>query len=182
MPGPVFRQGKTIALCPIEEEDDEFLEQLINDPRVRREIDSFDPINRAQERDWIDSLGEDGVHFLICVEGEAVGTIGLNPLYEIAGVSEVGYMITPEQWGLGYATDALTTICGYAFEERRLNKVSAHAYETNPASCRVLQNAGFTEEGCLREGGFVDGAHVDVRCYGLLNEEWFEDRDQSSTP
>jgi len=81
-------------------------------------------------------------------------------------------MIAPEEWGNGYATDALTAVCGYAFEERRLNKVYATTYATNPASSRVLEKAGFTREGVLRKEGFVDGDYVDMYRYGLLAEEW----------
>lgn len=83
-------------------------------------------------------------------------------------------MLAPESWGNGYATDALEAVCGYAFEERRLHKVYATAFETNPASRRVLEKAGFTEEGVLRQEGFAAGRHVDLHRYGLLAAEWQE--------
>lgn len=173
MPGPTFCEGDVVELRTIEEEDTEFLQQTINDPRVRTSLAAVEPKNRKQERDWVESLGDtEGVHLLVCVDGEPVGNISLKPPNEVWGVVEIGYMITPEQWGNGYATDAVATLCGYAFDERRLNKVYATCYATNPASGRVLEKVGFTEEGLLRAEGFVDGEHVDMHRYGLLADEW----------
>lgn len=62
--------------------------------------------------------------------------------------------------------------CGYAFRERRLNKVHEGVYAVNPASARVLEKVGFQQEGTLRQHAFVDGEYVDVLYYGLLAEEF----------
>lgn len=173
MPGPVFRTGDIVELRTVEEEDVEFLQRTLNDPRVRAGIAASDPINRSTEREWAESQGDtDDAHFLVCVEGDPVGEIGLKPPNEVWGTAEVGYMIAPDEWKNGYATDAVTAVCGYAFEERRLNKVYATTYATNPASGRVLEKTGFTKEGVLRKEGFVEGNHVDMYRYGLLAEEW----------
>lgn len=173
MPGPVFREGDTVELRPVEEEDVEFIQRTINNPQVRSSIFAVDPKNRTQEREWVNSLGDnEGAHLLICIDGDPVGSISLKPPNEVWGTAEVGYMITPEQWDNGYATDALGSICGYAFKERRLNKVYATTYATNPASGRVLEKVGFTKEGVLREEGFTEGEYVDVYRYGLLSDEW----------
>jgi RimJ/RimL family protein N-acetyltransferase len=173
MPGPVFQEGDTVELRTIEEDDIAFLQQTINNPRIWTGLASVNPKTRAQEREWVDSLGDDGgVHLLVCIDGDPIGIISLKPPNEVWGTVEVGYMITPEQWGNGYATDALTVICGYAFDERRLHKVYATAYATNTASHRVLEKVGFTEEGVLREEGFTNGKHVDLHRYGFLADEW----------
>lgn len=175
MPGPLFLEGDTVELRTIEKEDAEFFQRLVTIPRVRTSIGSVDPVNRSQEQEWIESLGErDGITLLVCVGGEPIGNITLKSPNEVDGVAEIGYMIAPEQWGEGYATDALTAICGYAFDERRLHKVYANCYATNPGSRRVLEKAAFTEEGRFRQQGFVDGEHVDVLRYGLLATEYQE--------
>jgi RimJ/RimL family protein N-acetyltransferase len=178
MPGPVFRDGDTVELRTVEEEDVEFLQELVNDPRVRVGLGATEPVTASDERDWVESVGEEGdAHFLICVDGDPVGVLGFQPPNEAWGVTELGYMVVPGEWGNGYATDALRELCGYAFEERRLNKLTANAYETNPASRRVLEKVGFTEEGRLRREAFVEGEHVDVYRYGLLAAEWFDHRE-----
>jgi RimJ/RimL family protein N-acetyltransferase len=173
MPGPVFRYGETVELRTTEEEDAEFLQRVVNDPRVRAGLGAHEPINGHAEAEWIESLGDrEGAHFVVAVDGEPVGTIGYQDPNEVWGVAEIGYMIAPDHWGNGYATDATRTICGYAFEERRIEKLVAKAYATNPASCRVLEKAGFEREGRLRAEAFVEGERVDVFRYGLLADEW----------
>lgn len=176
MPGAVFLDGDTVELRTIEREDAAFLTGLLNDPRVRRDIGSYAPLNEVQEREWIDSLGESaGVRLLVAVDGGPVGTVGLDEPNEVWGTTELGYMIDPDRWGNGYATEAVSLACRYAFAERRLEKVYARVYETNPASRRVLEKVGFVEEGRLREEAFVEGERVDLRRYGLLADEWFGD-------
>ncbi len=175
MPGPLFLDGENVGLRTIEHEDVEFLQSLINNPTVRQSIQSVDPMTNQQEAEWIESLGEiDGWHFLVCDGETPVGTIGLNNYDDVWGVAEAGFMIAPEHWDRGYATDALDRLCKYGFAERRLNKVVAKAYETNPASQRVLEKVGFTEEGLLRNEAFVEGEYLDVHRYGLLASEWMD--------
>ncbi|WP_255151576.1 GNAT family N-acetyltransferase [Halorarius halobius] len=171
MPGPVFIEGETVDLHPIEVDDAPFLERLVNDPAVRAGLGSHASHNEQEEREWVESLGGEEVHLLACVDGDPVGTFGLNDVNEVWGTTELGYMILPDHWGNGYATDAAALICGHAFDERRLAKVYAHVYETNPASARVLEKVGFEQEGLLRQHAFVDGERVDVERYGLLADE-----------
>jgi len=92
-------------------------------------------------------------------------TVELRPV-------EVGYMLRPESWGNGYATNALGEVCRYAFDERRRHKLFARACETDPASSRVLERAGFEQEGTFRREASVDGEFVDLYRYGLLADEF----------
>ena len=173
MPGPAFLQGESVALHTVEVEDVEFLQETINDPRVREGIMAVEPKNRETEREWIESMGEDdAVHLVVVAEEEPVGIVSLKPPDEVWGRVEIGYMIAPSDWDSGYATEAVALLAGYAFEERRLNKVYATVYETNPASARVLEKVGFEREGVLRKEGFVDGEYVDLYRYGLLADDW----------
>ncbi|WP_394740822.1 GNAT family N-acetyltransferase [Natronococcus roseus] len=175
MAGTTFLRGERVELQPIERDDAAFLAGLVNDPRVRRHLGAADPLNRIQEREWIESLDDtEGYHFLIAADGSPVGSIGLHEPNEIWGTIEIGYMIDPDCWGQGYATDAVSQACRYAFAERRFEKVFACVYETNPASHRVLKKAGFVEEGRLRDEAFVEGERVDLFRYGLLADDWFE--------
>jgi len=91
MPGSVFDTGDTVELRTVEKEDVEFLQQTLNDPRVRVGIAATDPVNRIAEREWVESLGDtDSAHFLVCIDGDPVGEIGLKPPQEVWGTAEVG--------------------------------------------------------------------------------------------
>jgi len=173
MPGPLFAAGERVELRPIEEADVPFLQELVNDPRVREGIEAYEPVNEAEEREWFESITEDDdVHLLVCADGDPVGSIGLHLKHDAWGNAEVGYSVVPDAWGNGYATDALTELCLWAFEKRRLNKVTARAYETNPASNRVLRKVGFEQEGTFRDEAYVEGEFVNIHRYGLLADEF----------
>lgn len=172
MPGPLFLAGETVDLHTIEEEDLEDIQRWINEPSVRAGLGSTDPISGHEEREWWEATAEDDdVHLLVCADDEGVGTVGLTDVIDVAGSAEVGYFFGPDAWGKGYATDAVRTLCRYGFAERRLAKLYAHVFETNPASARVLEKVGFREEGRFRDQWFLDGERIDVLRYGLLPEE-----------
>lgn len=173
MPGPVFLEGETVDLHPIEVDDASFLERVVNDPAVRAGLAAYRPLNEQQEREWVESIGEDDeVHLLACVDGEPVGNFGLNRFDDVWGVAELGYMVAREHWGNGYATEAAELLCTHAFRERRLHRVQATVFAHNDASARVLEKVGFSEEGRLREHAFVDGERVDLVQFGLLADEF----------
>jgi len=172
MPGPLFREGELVELRTVEPEDVEFLQRWVNHPDVRAGIATTHPINRPEEEEWVESLGDgDGASFLVAVDGEPVGTVGFSEVNYAWSTTEVGYWVAPDRQGNGYATDATRETVDYAFDELGLAKVSAHALAHNEASRRVLEKVGFTQEGVLRGEAFVDGERVDLVRYGLLADD-----------
>ncbi|WP_276271278.1 GNAT family N-acetyltransferase [Haloarcula litorea] len=175
MPGPAFLHGETVALHTIEAEDVPFLHETVNDPAVRDGLSIGRPLSEQAEREWVESVGErdsDEVHLLICVDGDPVGTVGLNGVAATNGHAELGYYLAEDAWGNGYATDAARTLVDHAFGELRLHRVYAKAFEDNEGSQRVLAKVGFEREGTLRDHWYRRGSHEDVHVYGLLADEW----------
>jgi RimJ/RimL family protein N-acetyltransferase len=60
----------------------------------------------------------------------------------------------------------------YAFSEYDLARIEARVFGWNPASRRVLEKAGFMQEGTIRNGVFKDNRLTDEFIYGILKEEW----------
>ncbi|WP_135821785.1 GNAT family N-acetyltransferase [Halostella litorea] len=173
MPGGTFLSGDRVALRTVEEEDLPFLRDHRNDPAVRRPMTFDRPTNLEQQRDRFEDLYDgDDVVLLACVDGEPVGHVALFHVDDSAGHAEVGYWLTPGAQGEGYATEAVSLLLDYAFDERRLHRVRARAIETNDASRALLDRLGFAAEGVLRDEEYVDGKHVDTHTYGLLAREW----------
>jgi RimJ/RimL family protein N-acetyltransferase len=172
MPGPVFLRGDRVDLHVIEEEDLPFLQRLINDPRVWRSLFQVTPKRMADEEEFLEATREDTeAHFLVCDDGDPVGTVGLTGMTHHWGTGDLGFYVDPDAQGQGYATAGVDLLVNYAFDQRRLEKLSADALATNPASRRVLEKNGFLEEGRFRDHAFVDGGRVDVVRYGLLADE-----------
>lgn len=103
--------------------------------------------------------------------GELVGAIGfkLRPEFNKA---EFGFWIGVPYWNKGYASEALSSIIKYGFEELDLNKIYAHHFHTNPASGKVMLKNGLKEEGYLREDIIKNGEYIDVKIYCILRSEY----------
>ncbi len=108
----------------------------------------------------------------IVVQGSAVGSIGIFPGSNIYCKSaELGYWLSEEYWGQGIVSRAVRSLCQAAFATRDLARIYATPYAYNLGSRRVLEKAGFTLEGIMRQGVFKHGKLHDYYCYALLRQD-----------
>ncbi|MFB6193774.1 MAG: GNAT family N-acetyltransferase, partial [Halobaculum sp.] len=158
-------------LHTVEEEDLDFLQRGVNDRRVWRPIGRPRPVTGPEEREFFEEVivGGDGVHLLVCVEGERVGIVSLTDPDRSA---EVGYWIAPESHEQGYGSAAVGRLVEYGFDQLGLHRVEARVFDFNEASQALLRSLGFTHEGTFRETGIVDGDYRDTLWFGLLEDEW----------
>lgn len=89
----------------------------------------------------IERAARTGQVFAIEDRGAFVGVVGLHGVR--GGGGEIGYWIGRPHWGCGYATFGVTWLLPYCFQNCGLDRVGAHALETNVASLRVLEKLGF---------------------------------------
>ena len=71
----------------------------------------------------------------------------------VDGVAEIGYGISEEYRGLGYATEAVETILAWAFDQPGVSKIAAETGPDNIASRRVLEKCGFLPSGVMGKEG-----------------------------
>ena len=97
-----------------------------------------------------------------------VGWWCLNPAPEDPGDAELGYRLSRDAWGRGYATEALLASVEAA-RAAGVRRLEAGVHVDHPASCRVLEKAGFLREG-IRPGHFPNlppAATRDAALYAL---------------
>lgn len=178
MPGPVFLEGKQVALRTIEEEDLEYLQEQVNDPQVWRAIGRDYPVNADQEQSFYEDIvcSDDEVSLLIADGEGPVGTIGLQDVGSPSDTSEIGYWVDPEYHRMGYGSDATARLVEYGFQQLGLHRIEARVFEFNDASKALLESVGFREEGIHRDAEFIDGEYQDIHWYGLLESEWRDSR------
>ena len=75
-------------------------------------------------------------------EGEAIGSVDLS-LIE-SGSAELGFMLRPDQWGLGLASEAVGAVIAHALDGDHLTRIAAAVQSQNHAAARVLEKCGFT--------------------------------------
>ncbi|HOX42467.1 MAG TPA: GNAT family protein [Myxococcota bacterium] len=108
---------------------------------------------------------------VLCLEvgGEAAGAIGYHTREDVERFSaELGYWLAEPHWGRGLMSAAVRAVSELALGERGLERLVATPFAWNPASCRVLEKAGFQLEGRLRRAAFKDGQWVDELVYARL--------------
>ena len=148
--------------------------EIADDPAVTRWMTaSFPyPYTREDGENWVAlAMAHDPPqHFVIEVDGAFAGAIGIIPQDgEHAGSAIFGYWIGRRFWGHGIATDAARTLARHALRERGLRRLEASVFAPNAASARVLEKAGFTLEGRMRESYVErDGTVCDALLYARL--------------
>jgi ribosomal-protein-alanine N-acetyltransferase len=100
-----------------------------------------------------------------------VGTCGFASLEPEHARAEIGYVISREYRGRGLAPEAVRAMISFGFKEMDLNRIEARCIAENTASARVMQKAGMTYEGTLRQREFIKGAYRDMELYAILKSE-----------
>ncbi len=103
--------------------------------------------------------------------GDLIGLCGLVILSG-AEEGEIWYLVEPESWGKGIATEAAKHLLDYGFGELGLHRIWATCLPENPASARVLEKAGMRKEGFLVKNLKIHGAWKNSFLYAMLAEEW----------
>jgi len=85
---------------------------------------------------------------------------------------ELGYIINPDYWGMGYATEASKLLIVFGFKELKLHRIYATCDPRNVASSKVLEKTGMTKEGRMREDLLMKEGWRDSLLYSILVHEW----------
>ena len=85
-------------------------------------------------------------------DGSHIGELCFKGLSE-KGTAEIGYGIADEYQGCDYATEAVSALTEWALNRPGVSYVTAETEESNIASQRVLQKAGFIPTGKSGEEG-----------------------------
>ncbi len=97
-------------------------------------------------------------------EGLFVGATGLHRIdWQVPRV-EVGYWIRTGFGGRGYITEAVHALTAMAFDTLAARRVELRCDESNLASRRVAERAGFTLEGLLRHDSLTPAGEVRSTC------------------
>ena len=149
----MFIRSERLFLRPGWPEDWQELEPLIADGKVVRNLASAPwPYTGEDARHFLEMPQEPLLpRFIVTVPGadgaRMIGCVGLD---RRCGEVELGYWITRDHWGEGYASEAARAVTGLARTLGHGRIVASHFLD-NPASGRVLENVGFRRTGRIVE-------------------------------
>jgi len=105
----------------------------------------------------------------ISVKSEAnlIGTIGYRSIDKNNHRAEVGYVLSPDAWGNGYASEAIAEVIKYGFAGMGLHSIEARVNPDNTDSSKVLLKQKFVKEAHFKEDMYFLGAFRDTEVYSL---------------
>lgn len=125
-----------------------------SDPDAVRFMDDL-PETPAQTREWLAGAihhnrlrPRSAYNLAIALAGydRVIGWIGFGDSERHPGTGNygVGFMLGSAYWNNGYASEALAAVSEYIFDSLHGQFISAWCDAGNPASARVMTNAGYT--------------------------------------
>lgn len=175
------RQGKVVLvtvntprlqLRSFTKSDFAWLHPIAASPDVTRYTD-WGPNTPEQTRAFLDAASQSGSgpdEFTWAVtlpDGRGIGSAGLEVTSPGNQRASFGYMLDPECWGRGYATEVAVALVGFA-KTLGMHRVEATCHPNNARSVRVLEKAGLSLEGRLRDHLLVRGAWRDSLLFAVI--------------
>tara|TARA_Y100001970_G_C14190639_1_gene835154 strand:- start:1181 stop:1708 length:528 start_codon:yes stop_codon:yes gene_type:complete len=144
-------ETENLILRPFKDEDVDDYFGVLDSPEVRRWLhipESLDRSDAWQQMAWFVGQWElRGTGHWALEEkksGQFVGRAGLHrpERHDWPGV-EVGWLLHPDYWGRGYATEAGAAAVRYGFEELQVDKLFSCILPENHRSQAVAKRLGF---------------------------------------
>jgi len=104
--------------------------------------------------------------------GALVGDLALKVDEDEPRVAEVGFTLAPEHQGMGYGTEGLGALLGFAFEKFGLHRIIAITDALNAPAAAMLVRVGFRREAHFHENVFFKGAWGSEFLFAILQREW----------
>lgn len=134
-----------LLLRPPVARDLEDLHAVFSQPKAMRYWSSLPHPDLETTRRWLEGMIEQaqatGTDFVIEHEGRVVGKAGCY------APPDIGYILHPDLWGQGLATEALSAILDHVLAPGRLDRLRADVDPRNQASLALLARLGFKEVG-----------------------------------
>lgn len=138
-----------LTIRPLDNADKKLLAELLTNENIKKTYMIPDFASQAELEKMLDkllynSLSEAHFERGIYLNDTLIGFC--NDVEISGGEIELGYVIHPEHWSKGYATEMLSavieTLLSYGYE-----RVTCGAFCENKASIRVMQKCGMTKKG-----------------------------------
>ncbi|KIW21641.1 hypothetical protein PV08_02221 [Exophiala spinifera] len=164
-----------LLLRAARENDVDSLHEAFSNPEVMRYWSTTPHPSKTETVEWLSKMissPQNGVtDFVIALPtSHAIGKIG------VWQDSEIGFLLSRQSWGKGFAREAMLGILEYLFVDRGLVEITADIDPRNRRSVSVLESMGFVKTGFKEKTWEVGGEWVDSVYYGLARTAWEQNK------
>lgn len=173
-------KGKIVTLRAMEEEDQELLREMINDPDIEKMVGGYSfPVSKAQQLSWFHTNSNTQDNIRLIIETKDDGPIGFANIVNIDWKNRSafhGIKISNKKFrSRGIGTDTVMAIMKYTFEELQLNRLDGTIIKYNEPSKKLYcEKCGWQVEGIKRRAVFKLNEYHDEIMVGILRDEYFE--------
>ncbi len=123
------------------------------------------------------STGTD-LHFAIVdqADDQYLGTVSLKNIDLENSNAEFAIVTRKTVHGKGIGHEATISVLKKAFNELGLQRVYLNVFSNNERAIRLYERCGFRPEGEFRNHFIIDGRYVGWKWYGMLKDEFDENR------
>lgn len=151
-------------------DDIEPLHTVLSDPIAMRWWSSVPHVSLNETRAWVEAMMAGSVagapDFVVEWNGRAIGKAGFWKL------PDVGYILHPDAWGQGLASEAVGAAIDHVFAEGLTDIVTADVDPENTASIRLLERLGFTCTGSAERTWNIGGEWKNSLYYARDRKAW----------
>lgn len=176
-------QGSRIHLIRHEFSHASEIHKMRTDPAVMRYMDAPLSISVNDVQSKIKVIRDDfdrqiGINWIIReLETEAIlGVVSIWKIDHKNNRGEIGYTLKKSHWGRGIASEAVSLVIDFAFQEADLHTLCANINPNNNRSRELLERLEFCKEAHFRQDYYYNGQYLDSHIYGLIASEWLAKR------
>jgi len=175
---PVFETERLVLRELVEEDAQYILNCFSNDEVLRfygqKPLTSIEQVKQIIGNFSRSFKEKSGVKWGIELKetGTIIGTIGIQEWSIEHKRANISYALFPENWGKGYASEAIDKVISYGFQELGLERIGAVVFIENEASNNLLTKIGFQKEGVLKNYMYQNSVAHDTNIYSLLKNNY----------
>lgn len=177
-----FNNLSTARLCLRRFEDSDLAPFLAyrNDPSISK-YQSWDVFTRQEALDFINEQKSlepclPGHWFQFAIELRQTRTLIGDCAVKIDAQderqAEIGFTLSREHQGKGYASEAVSRLLDFLFQEVGLHRVIAITDAENQSAAALLERIGMRREGHFIQNIWFKGKWGDEYSYAVLSTEW----------
>jgi aminoglycoside 6'-N-acetyltransferase len=173
------RRTDRLVLRPLRLGDERDLLAYRSRADVCRYIPS-EPLTEATATDFITErmgltqITKEGDRLILAVElsGQVIGDLLVRGGLTEDQQTEIGWVLSPDFQGQGYATEAAEELIKLSFTDLKMHRVWAQLDPRNTSSAKLCERIGMLQEAHLRESMWFKGEWSDTAIYAILRSDW----------
>ena len=145
---PILKSQR-LELREITEKDTDFIVKLRANPDIYKYFSHPHAISRDEHVDWYKSVYLKDVtklNWIALLRDNPIGVFGLNRVKGKNMEAEIGYILSNEYYGHGYASEAIRTIVDWSRDNWGCKAIIAEIHKENVSSIRFVLRNGFKYE------------------------------------